>query len=126
MAFIKYNPNPSKKMVGDCVIRAITKLLDMSWEDVYTDLSMQGFAMRDMPNSNSVWGEYLRLNGCRRYILPNTCPDCYTIKAFAEDHPVGSYIVATGTHVVAVIDGNYYDTGDSGNEVPVYYWRKEK
>lgn len=122
--YIYYNPNPDNKYVGDCVIRAISKLMGMRWEDVYIDLSMQGFSMHDMPNSNSVWGKYLRLNGYKQCSLPDTCPDCYTIKEFAIDHPVGEYLVATGTHVVAVIDGDYYDTGDSGSEVPIYYWRK--
>ena len=28
-------------------------------------------------------------------------------------------------HVVTVQDGKYYDTWDSGNEIPVYYWEKE-
>jgi hypothetical protein len=27
--------------------------------------------------------------------------------------------------VVTVQDGKYYDTWNSGNEVPVYYWEKE-
>ena len=27
-------------------------------------------------------------------------------------------------HVVAVIDGNYYDTWDSGDKIPIYYWYK--
>ena len=26
---------------------------------------------------------------------------------------------------IAVQNGNYYDTLNSGNEVPIYYWRKE-
>jgi hypothetical protein len=34
-------------------------------------------------------------------------------------------MLATGTHVVAVIDGNYYDTWDSGDEVPIALWKKE-
>ena len=58
-------------------------------------------------------------------IIPNTCPDCYTIADFCNDHPYGTYILATGTHVVAVIDGDYYDTWDSGNEIPIFYWQKE-
>lgn len=53
-------------------------------------------------------------------------PDCYNVKDFAQDHPKGRYVVGTGTHVIAVIDGNYYDTWDSGEEIPVYYWEKEK
>lgn len=126
MAYRYYNPNPDKKYVGDCVIRALTILLNDDWENVYIDLSMQGFAMHDMPNSNSVWGEYLKLNGFRQYALPDTCPACYTITDFVRDYPKGKYMVATGTHVVAVVDGDYYDTGDSGSEVPIYYWRKER
>lgn len=125
MAFIYYNPNPARKAVGDCTVRALTILLNDTWQHIYADLCMQGAFMYDMPNSNSVWGAYLKMNGFRQHSLPYTCPDCYTISDFCKDYPVGHYLVATGTHVVAVIDGNYYDTGDSGNEVPLYYWRKE-
>ena len=125
MSYVFYNPNPDGKMVGDCVIRALTLAMGLDWEEVYVDLSMQGFAMHDMPNSNSVWGEYLKLNGFTRHVIPDTCPNCYSIKQFSLDHHTGTYVTATGSHVVAVIDGDYYDTGDSGNEVPVYYWRKE-
>ena len=125
MAFVYYNPNPEGKYNGDCVIRALTILFNDSWDNVYLDLCMQGAFMHDMPDSNAVWGKYLRLNGFRHYSLPDTCPECYTIKDFCRDYPKGTFMVATGSHVVAIIDGNYYDTGDSGNEVPVYYWRKE-
>lgn len=126
MGYIFYNPNPDGKYNGDCVIRALTILLNDTWENVYVDLCMQGFTMHDMPNSNEVWGKYLKLNGFKQYLLPQTCPDCYTVKQFCNDFNSGMYMVATGSHVVAVVDGNYYDTGDSGNEVPIYYWRKEK
>jgi hypothetical protein len=33
--------------------------------------------------------------------------------------------VGTGTHVVAVIDGDYYDAWDSGNEVIDRYFTRE-
>ena len=29
------------------------------------------------------------------------------------------------SNAVGVIDGDYYDTWDSGNEIPIFYWRKE-
>ena len=123
--FVKYNSNPAKKSVGDCVVRALTVVFDDSWENIYADLTMVGRFMYDMPNSNSVWTKYLKMNGFGYGNLPDTCPDCYTIREFAQDHPDGIYVVATGSHVVAVVDGNYYDTSDSGNEVPVFYFRKE-
>lgn len=126
MAFILCSTNPSGKHVGDCVVRALCIAMDDTWENVYADLTMVGRYMYDMPNSNAVWAEYLKMNGFHSYSLPDTCPSCYTIKEFTRDHPVGVFVVATGSHVVAVVDGDYYDTADSGNEVPIYYFGKER
>lgn len=126
MGYVIYNPNPTRKLVGDCVIRAIAKSLNKDWEDVYLDVVMKGFVMHDMPSSNDVWGTYLSENGFRRYVIPDTCPHCYTVEQFVEDNPDLTGILATGSHVVAVSGGNYYDTWDSGNEIPIYYWRKER
>lgn len=81
--------------------------------------------LKDMPSSNEVWMSYLTKCGFERSIIPNTCPNCYTIKDFCKDNPQGVYLLATGTHVVAVINGSYFDTWDSGNEIPVFYFRKE-
>lgn len=126
MGYVNYNPNPRRKLVGDCVIRAISKTLNKDWEDTYLEVVMQGYMMHDMPSSNDVWGTYLSQHGLRRYVIPDTCPDCYTVQQFVSDNSNLTGILATGTHVIAVGDGNYYDTWDSGNEIPIYYWRKEK
>lgn len=126
MMFIKNNPNPEKKIVGDCVIRAIAILLDTTWEEVYEDICVLGREMYDMPSSNDVWSEYLFQKGYSRNIIPDTCPACYTVRRFCEDHRIGEYLLATGTHVVTVIDGNYHDTWDSGDEVPIYYFDKRR
>jgi len=125
MGYVNYNPNPRRKLVGDCVIRAISKAMNMDWEDVYLDIMMQGYSMYDMPSSNDVWGTYLMEHGFHRYVIPDTCPDCYTVAQFVEDNPDLTGILATGTHVIAVDSGNYFDTWDSGNEIPIFYWRKE-
>lgn len=123
--YIKSNLNPKKWQVGDCVIRSISKALKQPWEHTYTDLASLGMTMKDMPSSNAVWSKYLRDNGFKRYSIPNTCPDCYTVRDFCEDYPVGTYILATGSHVVCVEDGDYFDTWDSGNEIPMYYFVRE-
>ena len=122
--WVRYNANPEGKSVGDCVIRALSKALGVSWESIFIDLSSYGLTMHDLPSANSVWGAYLRDKGYSRHIIPDTCPDCYSVAQFAEDHPQGKYILALTGHVVAVSDGQYFDTWDSGKEVPVYYWRK--
>lgn len=112
-------------MVGDCVIRAISKIENISWEEAFAGLVTEAFLQSDMPSSNYVWGSYLRSKGYVRKNLPDTCPDCYTLKQFCLDHPNGKYIVATGTHAVAV-DTHIYDTWDSSDEIVTYYWEKEE
>lgn len=126
MGYKYYNPNPQAARVGDCTIRAISKALDQRWEETYMSLVLQGFLQADMPSANSVWGSYLKKKGFKRQMIPDQCPDCYTVQEFAQDHPDGTYILALNGHVVAIKDGDYYDTWDSGQEVPVYYWQKEK
>ena len=44
--FRPYNPNPTGKNVGDCTVRALTKGLGRSWEEIYTALALQGYAKR--------------------------------------------------------------------------------
>ena len=122
--FVKYNPNPVQAHVGDCVIRAIAKALGITWEQSYAMLAVNGFSMGDVFTSNIVWGATLRQNGFKRFFIPDTCPDCYTIKDFAKDNPKGIFVIGTGTHAVTVIDGDYYDAWDSGNEIPAYAWYK--
>ena len=124
MAYIYENLNPLNRRVGDCVIRAIAKVMNMPWDDVAIDLSMMMVQKKDILTSNALWGEYLMANGFRRGILPDTCPNCFTLKDFCIDFPVGTFVVCTGSHVIAVIDGHYYDTFDSGEEIVTYYYEK--
>lgn len=126
MGFIPTNPNPNNNHTGDCVIRAISIAENKDWDDVYVELMVKGYAMKDMIESNELWNSYLHKLGYKRYIIPDTCPDCYSVREFAMDHPEGTYILGTGTHAVTVIDGDYYDTWDSGHRVPIYYWKKER
>lgn len=119
-----FNPNPTKKNVGDCTIRALSAALNRSWDDVYWELAEKGFKLCDMPSANNVWGSYLHDKGFKRKILEDTCPDCYTVKDFCDDHPYGIYVLALSRHVICAIDGDYYDSWDSGNEIPLYYWGK--
>ena len=125
MGFILTNPNPKKLNVGDCVIRAIAIATDNNWNDTYTAVTLQGLMLSDMPSSNRVFGDYLESQGFKLHLIPDSCPSCYTINDFCKEYPKGRYVVGTGNHVVAVIDGSYYDTYDSGELRPLYFWQKE-
>ena len=120
-----FNPNPKGKRVGDCTVRALCKALGQSWEKTYVDLCVYGLMHSDMPSANAVWGAYLKSKGFSRYIIPDTCPDCYTLEQFCTEHPQGIYVVALSGHVVTVQDGKIYDSWDSRNETPIYYWRTD-
>ena len=123
--FVYENPSPFGKKIGDCVIRAIAIATDLSWDEAFDVLTEYGRAFKNLPNANEVWGAYLKDNGFTRHAIENTCPDCYTIRDFCHDHPRGKYVVATGSHVVAAINGRYYDAWDSGEEIPQFYWEAE-
>ena len=122
--FKEFNNNPRNLKVGDCTIRAISLLTNKTWDETYMGLMTTGFELKDMPSSNRVWGRYLTINGYRRFIIPDTCPDCFTVSDFCRDNPYGTFLLATGTHTVTVIDGDYYDTWDSGDEIPIHFWKK--
>jgi len=124
--WIPYNPNPTGRRVGDCSVRAVSKALNVSWEDAFAMIASAGYAMGDVMSSDSVWGAVLRQNGFYRESIPNTCPDCYSAADFARDNPRGVFVLGFGGHVATVFDGDIYDSWDSSDEIPQYVWyRKE-
>lgn len=123
--YVNYNPNPKKKIVGDCVIRAVSLALGESWQNVYGDITVKGYILADMPSSDAVWSAYIRGKGFKMKPIPDTCPACYTVKDFCIDHPTGTYILKCPDHVVTVIDGDHYDVFDSSDETVLFYYVKE-
>lgn len=121
--WVKVNPNPYKKHVPDCVIRAICVALDMDWYSVYDGLCEVGRMDCNVPSADAVWGHYLKLLGFIPFTLPLHCPACTTIREFCKMYPNGIYIIGTGSHAVAIKYGNYYDNWDSGEEVPSFFWK---
>ena len=118
----EFNNNPVARKVGDCAVRAVAKALDTDWESAYIMLVSNGFAMGDMPSSDSVWGATLRQHGFYRESLPDDCPDCYNVIDFIAEHPQGTYVLGFGGHVATVVDGVLYDSWDSSMESPQFVW----
>ena len=96
----------------------------MEWEKVYMDLTLKGLQLAMWGDTNAVWEAYLKENGFVQQVLPSTCPDCYTVADFARDHPLGRYILGPHEHAVAVISGDWWDSWDSGDTVPTYYFEE--
>lgn len=123
--YVYYNPNPrGRTTAGDCAIRAVSKALGTDWGSAFAKIVVNSFRLGDVMSSDAVWGAVLRQNGFVRESLPNTCPDCFTVRDFCAEHPSGVYVLGTGNHAIAVVNGDYYDSWDSGGEIPQFYWRR--
>lgn len=105
MAYRYVNPNPLANHTGDCTVRAASIATGNTWDRTYDEMAELGRQMGVMPDKAPVWGAYLRRHGFKRAIIPNTCPDCYTVREFALEHPYGTYVLAIDGnpgHVVAI------------------------
>lgn len=117
----RFNPNPQGRITGDCTVRALCAVTGKDWDTMHRELCDLSREMADMPASDRVWWELLRQYGFRWKKLIDRCPDCYTVRDFARDHPYGDFVLGPPEHAVAVIDGRYWDSWDSGDTVPTYY-----
>lgn len=105
------------------MIRAISIVTGKTWYQIYAGLCVQGRMSCGFGNFNEIWSDYLLYLGFQRHGLPYN--PTYTIADFADDHPHGRYVLGTGNHAVAVVDGNVIDSWNSSHEIPKYYFSKE-
>lgn len=117
-----YNPNPDGIKTIDCTVRAICAVTGWNWFRSFDTLCERGREMLDMPSSDRVWWSVLEDLGFRYHHIKNRCPACYTVEDFARDHPTGVYVLGPNEHAVAVISGDWWDSWDSGQSVPIYYF----
>lgn len=118
--FIRYNGNPCGKNTEDCVIRAISIATGFSRHKVYASLCAFGFECTIWGNNNAIWSDYLQHIGFIRHKSRRM-----TVSEFAKFHPHGTFVIGTRSHAVAIIDGDYIDSWNSGSEIVRYYFEKE-
>lgn len=121
--WVEYQPNPQNYATGDCTIRAYTKTENMSWEDAYDMASNAGMEVAALPDDPKVVEKMLteKLGYTKyKYTKDERC----TLNEFAIAHPFGTYICKMRRHVVAVVDGFYYDSWDSGKKKVTEYYEK--
>ncbi len=128
--FVYYQPNNKdlKDQFGDCQVRALSKALNISWVEAF-DLTIP--ICREMQTYTIFGGtceigkESLRRIGFTYSGISNKKGSKRpTVDSFAKDHPTGTYIAKVAHHVVAIVDGKYYDTWDSGQKSMYGYYEK--
>lgn len=119
--FVYYQPNKkdTKDKVGDCQVRALSKVMEKTWLEVFDltipicrELQTYTIFACDLNKTKEVMSKlgfvYSGISNKKGTKRP-------TVDEFAKVHPTGRYVVSVARHVVAVVDGKYYDTWDSGD-----------
>lgn len=111
-----YNPNPCQEGNeddedrNDCIVRAICKVLNKSWRDVFEDMSKFGSSVGMLIDTNPFIELYLARHG---YIniseIISENDDIITVGEFMYRYKTGRYIVSSVPHAAAYIDGVWYD-----------------
>lgn len=124
--WIKYNPNPQNNNTGDCSIRAYCKAENLDWNDAYDMASKLGKEMAMICDDHKVVDKILTERFGYEYTKGERGSKKKTVNEFAIEHPKGKFILWVHAHVVALIDGYYYDSWDSGNRKVNGYYTKEE
>ena len=126
-----YQPNPlgekKAKRIGDCTIRAITKIEQISWLEAYDRLYEIGRSIFELPNSMTTIRKYLEKQGYERVAIKAVKGSKRpTIESFTQEHKTGTYLVQVANHVVAVSDGHFFDSWNSGKKSLYSYYIKQE
>ena len=124
-----YQPNKKdiKDRQGDCVVRALTKVMNKTWLEVFNELIPYAIEIQCMPNSKTCYESYLKDNGFEYHGISNKKGSKRpTVESFTKEHKAGTFFLNVANHVVSVVDGIYYDTWDSGQCCLYGYYEKEK
>lgn len=129
--YVYYQPNKKdlKDEFGDCQVRALSKVMDCSWLEAF-DMTIPicreaqtytifGGSLKVKKESLAKLGlVYTGISNKRGSTRP-------TVLSFAKSHQKGRYILKIANHVVACVDGKYYDTWDCGDRSLYGYYSKE-
>lgn len=98
--------------IGDCVIRAIAIATQQDYKKVWSDLFELGKEMGFMPNSEQTYLKYLADNGWNEIKLGKKLVRL-SFSEVTEMSKDKFIICSTAGHLVAMKDGNIFDTYDS-------------
>lgn len=120
--WMEHNENPRNESASDCVVRALSFLLEKDYRHVLTDLAMEGLRLDTDFRFHNVWTKY----SINEYDLVEFTLDGWnpTVNQFAEaTENLPSFVrvlCVSSTHAVTTSCGLYFDTWDSGRRKVKY------
>lgn len=123
----EYNPNPKKKNVGDCSLRAYCAAFGWMWEEAFEKASEIAKDDAVMMDTHKTCEKVMESQG---YVLDEEFKKSkrkdLTVNEFALTHPYGTYFLNTHGHLLCCKNGEYWDSWDSGKKkVRRIYIKKE-
>lgn len=126
-SMIRYNANTRGVRTGDCVKRALSVAYSMNYDDVATELNRinKKYGYNRGYTREPVFTEFIKSRGDHF----ESVSGFQTVEEFCEEHPTGVYLVLTNknidanetNHIIAIVDGDYYDSWDSGSSKVLKY-----
>ena len=122
------NVNPFGKYAGDCVIRAVALMTNMSWAETIHQLTNYGITKGFICNDEKCFTKYLEKSG---WVAQNEPRDIYnkkiTVREFIQIYPDIECVAIVGSHhVTAIKDGKVQDIWDCSNQTMHRYWTKKE
>lgn len=125
MKYLKSNPHPTGKKIGDCVIRALAYAEAKNWTDTYQELCKLGLELYDMPNSKVVWEKYLLDRGWKKQKMPkHENGKRMKLSEFIDANPNKTFVSKVVGHVVYVEKGTLLDTWDCSRKCIGNFYQK--
>lgn len=123
--WIEYNPNPANNSkANDCTIRAYCAAENLEWDEAYDIACECGKELSYMPNDKTAVKHVAEDKfGYTRHKLSKE-ERGMTVNDFAIKYNEGTFLVEVASHLVAVINGEYYDSWDSGKKKIRGYFSK--
>ena len=129
MNFKRENVNPKGIKTGDCVVRALARANNISWEVAYLELSDIGLRKFRMPNDKQTYETWLKQHGWIKQKMPVWYDafgnrNRYTVKALADEYPDIKMIISVARHLTYVENGVLIDAWNCERSYVGNYWIK--
>ena len=122
--FVWYNANPKNRIsTFDCVVRAISVLTNISWEQTLRNITELGIPLGRVYNDEYVYNKYLENLGYVKMAQPKFANGTkLTGKQFCDLFKLPCAAHIGGHHMVYIDNGKVYDTWDSTEGTIGNFW----
>ena len=125
-SFRYYNCNPYSVHTDDCVVRAITAGMGISWQEAVSDLSQYMLKYGYMMNTPETYGVYLKDKGWIHQNAPTKSRgSSMTVGEFVKKFKGHAIVHVDDNHVTYIADGKIWDLWDPSDHIIGEYWIPE-